>query len=116
MRYIGLDVHKHVVQVCMLDEQGHHLWRGRIDCTREALIGFGHEQLAVDDRLALEVSTNTWAVVDFLEPFVERIAVGNPLKTKAIAEAKIKTDKVDAEVLARIIHRHRRGAVDDRGE
>ena len=29
-----------------------------------------------------------------------RVTVGNPKKTKAIAEAKVKTDKVDAEVLA----------------
>ena len=31
------------------------------------------------------------------------ILVSNPLKTKAIAEAKIKTDKVDAEVLAQLL-------------
>jgi transposase len=31
------------------------------------------------------------------------VVVSNPLKTKAIAEAKIKTDKVDAEVLAQLL-------------
>jgi len=31
------------------------------------------------------------------------VAIGNPLKTKSIAEAKIKTDKVDAEVLAQLL-------------
>ena len=36
-------------------------------------------------------------------PSSPQIVVGNPLKTKAIAEAKIKTDKVDAEVLAQLL-------------
>jgi transposase len=31
------------------------------------------------------------------------VIVSKPLKTKAIAEAKIKTDKVDAEVLAQLL-------------
>lgn len=34
---------------------------------------------------------------------MKQIVIGNPLKTKAIAEAKIKTDKVDAEVLAQLL-------------
>ncbi len=38
-----------------------------------------------------------------LKPFVAEVGVSNPLKTKAIAEAKIKTDKVDAEVLAQLL-------------
>ena len=38
-----------------------------------------------------------------MRPFVAAVVVSNPLKTKAIAEAKIKTDKVDAEVLAQLL-------------
>jgi len=41
--------------------------------------------------------------VAILKPFVAEVGVSNPLKTKAIAEAKIKTDKVDAEVLAQLL-------------
>jgi hypothetical protein len=36
-------------------------------------------------------------------PFVAKFVVGNPLKIKAIAEAKIKTDKVNAEVPAQLL-------------
>ncbi len=42
-------------------------------------------------------------MAEILRPFVKEIVVGNPLKTKAIAEAKVKTDKVDAEVLAQLL-------------
>jgi transposase len=101
-RFIGLDVHKTVVEVCAIDDAGKRLFRRRIDCTREALLTFA-EELAESDSLALEVTTNAWAVADLLEPFVGRVVVSNPMKTKAIAEAKVKTDKVDAEVLAQLL-------------
>jgi transposase len=32
-----------------------------------------------------------------------RVVVSNPAKTRAIAEAKVKTDKVDAEILAQLL-------------
>ena len=38
-----------------------------------------------------------------LRPFVARIVVANALRTRAIAEAKVKTDKVDAESLAQLL-------------
>ncbi len=37
------------------------------------------------------------------EPHSARVVVSNPKKTRAIAEAKVKTDKVDAEVLAGLL-------------
>ena len=101
-RFIGLDVHKEVVEVCAIDESGMHLFRRRISCTREVLLDFA-EELTPNDAIALEVTTNAWTVADLLQPFVGRIVVGNPMKTKAIAEAKVKTDKVDAEVLAQLL-------------
>lgn len=38
-----------------------------------------------------------------LRPFVQEIVISHPLKVRAIAEAKIKTDKVDARVLAELL-------------
>ena len=40
------------------------------------------------------------AVVRVLTPYVARVIVANPLQVKAIAHARIKTDKIDAGVLA----------------
>ncbi len=53
--------------------------------------------------MALEATTNCWAVADALRPHVTRVVVSNPLATKAIAQAKVKTDKVDAHVLAQLL-------------
>jgi len=43
------------------------------------------------------------AVVRLLQPYVASVAVANPLKVKHIAEAHVKTDKIDAEVLAQLL-------------
>jgi transposase len=102
-RYVGLDIHKEVAVSCIVNEAGKVLSRQRCGCTRDALEGFGRRYLQPTDKIALEATTNTWEVVAILKPFVAEVVVSNPLKTKAIAEAKIKTDKVDAEVLAHLL-------------
>jgi transposase len=61
------------------------------------------DSLAASDEVALEATCNTHAIVRLLAPRVARVVVSNPQKTRAIAEAKVKTDKVDAEVLAQLL-------------
>src|SRR5262245_59536392 len=103
LHYVGLDVHKHVVVACILDAQNQVLGRYRFPCTRAGLERFARQHLHPTDQVALEATTNTWAVVNILKPFVAEVVVSNPLRTKAIAQAKIKTDKVDALVLAQLL-------------
>jgi transposase len=103
VRYVGLDVHKRFIEFCVLDRAGKKIARGRVVCERQALEAFARETLSRSDHVALEASTNTWSVVAILRPHVARLVVSNPMRTKAIAEAKIKTDKVDAEVLAQLL-------------
>lgn len=103
MRFAGLDIHKRVVEAVVLDEAGKILHRERFDCTRSELERFAKQRLGKRTRVALEATTNTWAVVGVLEPLVAEVVVSNPLRTRAIAEAKVKTDKVDALVLAQLL-------------
>ena len=102
IRYAGLDVHREVLVACIIDSEGRCLERHRIELSRSSLERFARERLRRDDSVALEATTNTWAVVEVIEPYVERVVVANPLRTRAIAEAKVKTDKVDSEVLAQL--------------
>jgi transposase len=103
MRFIGLDLHKKLLVVCALDRRGKVLFRESIECRREVLEAFAKAKLRTTDRLAVEATTNTWAVAEILRPFVATVTVGNPLQIKAIAQAKVKTDKIDAEVLANLL-------------
>ena len=61
------------------------------------------DSLAPSDEVALEATGNTNAIVRALRGRVARVVVSNPQKTRAIAEAKVKTDKVDAEILAQLL-------------
>ncbi len=103
IRFVGLDIHKRVVQACVLDQAGQCVAQHRFNLTRHSLLEFAQQQLTADDRVAVEATTNTWAVVALLKPHVAEVVVSNPLATKAIASAKIKTDKVDARVLAQLL-------------
>jgi transposase len=102
-RYIGLDVHRLMIEACFIDETGRVLRRVRLACTREAIAKFAQSALLPTDHVALEATTNTWSVADLLCPYVARVVIGNPLRTRVIAEARIKTDKIDAEVLAQLL-------------
>ncbi len=102
MPFAGLDVHKKEIEAVVVDDSGNILLRERLATRREALEAFARRRLR-DCRVALEATTNTWAVVAVLQPLVKEVVVSNPLRTRAIASAKIKTDKVDALVLAQLL-------------
>lgn len=87
-RYFGLDAHKEVVQVCCLEADGTEVCNRRIPCTRDALLDWARNHLRADAQLAIEATTNTWALVGLVRPFVARVVVSNPMKTRAIAEAR----------------------------
>ena len=103
IRFIGLDVHKRIVQACLLGGGGEVLGERRFELSRERLVTFAETSLGGEDQVVLEATTNTWAIVEVLTPYVGRVVVSNPLTTKAIAQSKVKTDKVDAQVLAQLL-------------
>jgi transposase len=100
-RCIGLDVHREFAEVAIWQE-GLVRPAGRIETTSEALRLFA-ESLCEHDEVAIEATCNTHAIARLLERHVGRVVVSNPQKTRAIAEAKVKTDKVDARVLAELL-------------
>lgn len=100
-RCIGLDVHREFAQVAIW-EDGVVRQAGQIKTTPEELKTFA-ESLGPHDEVAIEATCNTYAVATLLERHVARVVVSNPQKTRAIAEAKVKTDKVDAEILAQLL-------------
>ena len=103
MPFAALDLHKKIVEAVLLDDLGQLLHRDRFPATRQALESFAAHHLSKQDRIAVEATTNTWPVVAILAPFVREVVVSNPMRTRAIAEAKIKTDRVDALVLAQLL-------------
>lgn len=100
MRVIGLDVHRSFAVSAVL-EDGKLGAVGRIALEREEVLAFAGG-LRPDDEVVLEATGNTAAVVRLIAPHVRRVAVANPVQVRAIAWAKVKTDKIDAGVLAKL--------------
>lgn len=99
-RVIGLDVHRTFAEVVFW-EDGRLRPAGRVDMTRSGLEGFGRT-LDKADEVVVEATGNAMAVVRVLSPYVARVIMANPLQVRAIAHARIKTDKIDAGVLAQL--------------
>jgi len=83
-------------------EDGRLRDEGKIGVTPEALRAWA-DGLHPDDQVALEATGNSDAIANLLTPLVGRVVVSNPSKTRAIAEAKVKTDKVDARIVAQLL-------------
>src|SRR6478735_5548384 len=69
--------------------------------TPEGLALFA-ESLLGSDRVALEVTGSCWEVARILEAHVDRVVVVSPEDT-GIAQARAKTDRLDARTLARLL-------------
>jgi transposase len=100
MRIIALDVHRTFAQMAVL-EDGKIRNAGKIDLEHNRLLQFA-KRLKPDDEIIIEATGNTSAIVRLLSPFVGRVIIANPILVRAIAWAKVKTDKIDAAVLAKL--------------
>lgn len=100
MRSIGMDIHRSFAQIAIL-EDGVVTDQMRVQLDHDAVVAFG-KSLRPDDEVVLEATGNTSAVVRLLKPFVSRVVIANPLQVRAIAHARVKTDKVDARILAQL--------------
>lgn len=104
MRIVGLDVSRSVAEVAYL-EDGVLRAGGRAGLRRDELERFA-AKLHKSDHVVLEATGNTAAIVNVLRPHVARVAIANPLQVRLIAEARVKTDKIDAAVLAQLYASH----------
>lgn len=100
MRVIGMDIHRSFAQVAIL-AKGEVIQEKRVELVQDRVIAFG-KTLERDDEIVLEATGNTAAVERLLRPFVKRVVVANPRMVRAIAFARVKTDKIDAVMLARL--------------
>ena len=101
MRVVGLDIHRVFAEAVMLDE-GKVVRLGRVGMTREHLDAFARAVLTHDDHVVVEATGNATAAAEVLAPHVGRVVIANPRQVRLIAEARIKTDVIDATVLARL--------------
>lgn len=100
MLYCGVDLHKRISYITVMDEQGQLLKQTKLDNTE--LKNFFN---SLDDsaQVAVESTNNWYYFYELIEEVVNDISLAHPYKTKAIAQAKIKTDKIDSTILAHLL-------------
>src|SRR5215472_7814599 len=96
MYYIGLDVHKKVISSCVKDASGRIHAQGQIPATRNAL-DLWMKTLPGPWKAAMEATMFTGWIYDHLLPHAVAVKVAHPLMLRAIAVAKKKNDRLDAE-------------------
>jgi transposase len=101
-RAVGLDLHRDFCEVAIC-EDGVVRSAGRVKMAPEGLETLA-ASLVTTDRVALEVSGGAWEVARILEPHVQRVVVVSPDDT-GIAQARTKTDRLDARKLASLLWR-----------
>lgn len=103
--YIGIDLHKAFLQVCVMSPTGEREWEGRFPRTAEGIARFVARGVGLGSAIAVEASGPTWAFVDALAPSGAAICVVDPRKTKLKAGYAAKTDRLDARRLADALRR-----------
>lgn len=101
--FVGVDYHKTYSFGTIMSQSGEILKQGRFGNHPEALARFLGEHAGPDCAAVLEATRNWCVMHDWLEELTGQVTLAHPLKVKAIAEAKIKTDKIDATTLAHLL-------------
>ena len=101
-RFVGIDLHKTYVVVGAVDAHQQVVLKPR-RLTLAAFEAWATQHLGATDAVVLEATTNTWYLVDLLQPHVASITVAHPVHVKHITAAKVKTDARDAIKLAKLL-------------
>ncbi|HWQ23135.1 MAG TPA: IS110 family transposase [Gaiellaceae bacterium] len=99
---VGIDLHRKRSQLAALDEDGRELLSRRVANDPEALKAILAE-LGSELQVALEATYGWEWLADLLEAEGHELHLSHPLRTKAIAAARVKTDSVDARTLAHLL-------------
>jgi transposase len=104
MNYGGIDYHKKYSHVTAINEERRVIRSKRLENKPEVFQEF-FKKLEGLSEAVLEASRTCGVMYDLLEELegVESVELAHSQKIRAIAEAKIKTDKIDSPILAQLL-------------
>ena len=101
MQYIGIDYHKQYSFATSIDETTGEQRTAKLSNTREAFAAFIRQP---KETSVVFEATRTWPVIyELLRDYVAGIHMAHPVRVKAIASARIKTDRIDSRILAELL-------------
>jgi transposase len=105
MLYLGCDVHKNYTTVSFINEKGYAECTGTFSNCLEGLESLLNKFKDEEFSAVLEAGMNWGLIHDLLESIerVKNVSVAHPPKVKAIASARIKTDKIDSIIPGQLL-------------
>ena len=102
MYYTGIDLHKKTSFITTIDNSGKVVFRRNFANQQEQILDY-FINLDAPTKIVIEAMCSWHWLYDLLTAHHLNVVISNPLKTKAIASAKIKNDKVDSHMLAQLL-------------
>ena len=107
MQFIGVDLHTNKFTCCYRDEKGPPDEKGKKVTETFELTDYGMAQfcrtLTAETYVLVEATITTFCFARIIQPLVKEIIVANTYELKQISMARKNTDKIDADILCRII-------------
>lgn len=105
MLYTGIDYHKKYSVASTFDATGTRVREARIDENEPAAFAAYFRSLPESSAVVMEACWNWGWLYDELNEIegVESVVLAHPFKTRLIADAQIKTDRLDARALATLL-------------
>ena len=101
MYFIGVDHHKQASVMTVVDKDGRELKTGRMPNLRANVERFLSEYRPFT--AVVEAGRSSYVMADLLRELGGEVKMANPVEVKAIAHARIKTDKRDSRTLAHLL-------------
>jgi transposase len=103
MRYVGVDIGKWKCRAAVMNPEGIIVEEFTFNNDMDGIMNLAM-RLTSEDRVVMESTGSVWSTLyNNLDERQIPVTLANPLKTRAIASARIKTDKVDARILAHLL-------------
>ena len=102
MLYTGVDLHRRLIVVCTVDNNGSIIARSRMK-TDPALVSDYFRRWPDQHRAVVECTTGWYWFSDLLRSLGVDVVLAHAKYLKAISYAKVKTDAVDALTLAQLL-------------
>lgn len=104
MNHVGVDLHKEHSWFYVFNENGNKLNSKNISNNQESLKRY-FQQIPRPFQLAVEATYNWYFFVDIAEEYAEKVYLANSYELKAFAKRHKKTDKIDARLIAYLLHK-----------
>jgi transposase len=102
MNFVGIDLHKKTITVCVVDQERKVQKRATLYCVEAQRIADFFRGLGAFAAVVEATASYEW-LWQLLEPLAQRLVLAHPKKLRVIAESKNKSDRLDAFVLAEFL-------------